>query len=156
MLSKIAAGIINSTLLCLFFFPSHSHAQQVNSRFPLIPYPRVLVEGKGNFTINPETTIFADGAFEMEADTLDQLLEPVLDHQLKIGKGLRANSINLQYDAAISAPEAYKLIITPEKVVVRASDPAGIFHAVQTIRQLLPAALESGHARSEERRVGKE
>jgi len=40
--------------------------------------------------------------------------------------------------------EGYELEITPDVVQVNANQPAGLFHAVQTIRQLLPAAIESG------------
>jgi hexosaminidase len=39
--------------------------------------------------------------------------------------------------------EGYALSITPELVTLRAHQPTGLFRGVQTIRQLLPAAIES-------------
>ncbi|MDR3563157.1 MAG: family 20 glycosylhydrolase, partial [Negativicutes bacterium] len=39
--------------------------------------------------------------------------------------------------------EGYKLEITPGSLFLSANRPAGLFHGVQTIRQLLPAAIES-------------
>lgn len=39
--------------------------------------------------------------------------------------------------------EAYHIEVTSNKIVVKASDEAGFFNAVQTIRQLLPVQIES-------------
>jgi hexosaminidase len=39
--------------------------------------------------------------------------------------------------------EGYELIITSDFVTLRANQPAGLFRGVQTIRQLLPASIES-------------
>jgi hexosaminidase len=36
------------------------------------------------------------------------------------------------------------LIIDPRHVILRAREAAGIFHGIETIRQLLPAAAEKG------------
>jgi len=146
---KIVAGFFYSSLLCFLCHPFRTNAQQVASRFPLIPYPQTLIEGEGNFIVNPETTIYADGEFVREADSLNQLLDPVLDRQLKSGKGFWSNSINLQFDSTITAPEAYKLTIEPKKVVIRAKEPAGMFHAIETLRQLLPASIETGNFRGQ-------
>jgi len=39
--------------------------------------------------------------------------------------------------------EGYRLTVTPAQVTLAAPHPAGLFHAVQTFRQLLPHAIES-------------
>jgi len=41
--------------------------------------------------------------------------------------------------------EGYELNITEEMVELKANKPAGIFYGIQTIRQLLPARVESGN-----------
>ena len=48
----------------------------------------------------------------------------------------------LQTDKTIKS-EAYCLEITPKKITVKASDAKGFFYALQSIRQLLPPAIES-------------
>ncbi len=39
--------------------------------------------------------------------------------------------------------EGYELLVTTDGVTITANQPAGVFYGVQTLRQLLPAALES-------------
>src|SRR5690606_19751181 len=40
-------------------------------------------------------------------------------------------------------PEGYRLDVTKRGVTIRANEPAGLFAGTQTLRQLLPAAIES-------------
>jgi len=51
------------------------------------------------------------------------------------------------------APESYELTITSRAVTLTAPDPAGLFYGVQTLRQLLPPALEHEAARPFELRL---
>ena len=120
------------------------NAQETAARFPLIPYPIQLVAGKGSFTINNKTSITTAKQFTDEANQLNQLLLKGLGKKLPIAKSSKANAINLVYDASLTAPEAYKLIISKQRVIIAAKDPAGIFHGIETIRQLLPVSIEKG------------
>lgn len=54
------------------------------------------------------------------------------------------NQIHLLYDSSLAVPEGYHISITPSKVLVTAKDPAGMFYAMETIRQLLPVDIERG------------
>jgi hexosaminidase len=116
------------------------------TKFPLIPYPTNLTAGEGSFVITPNTTIVTAKQFTGEAVELNKLLAKGLGSSLKITKTAGQHAIKLVYDAGISAPEAYQLTITPQAVTIKANDPAGVFHAVETIRQLLPVAIEKGIA----------
>lgn len=49
--------------------------------------------------------------------------------------------IQLASDASLGA-EGYTLTITSELITLSANQPAGLFYGVQTLRQLLPAAIE--------------
>ncbi|MFS2186338.1 family 20 glycosylhydrolase [Mucilaginibacter sp. Mucisp84] len=120
------------------------NAQETASKFPLIPYPAQLTAGEGSFTITSKTAIVNAGAFNTEAYALKDLLRKGLGTPVEVSKIKKAYAINLVYDASITTPEAYRMSVTKEQVVIRAKDPAGVFHAVETIRQLLPVGVEAG------------
>jgi hexosaminidase len=105
----------------------------------LIPYPASVTTGKSEFIITPGTGIVYD-----TKDGFDQALT-ALSSLIPSGKSLPRPStkvIELQKDAAIVSPEGYQIAITEQKVLLKAGAPAGMFRAVQTIRQLLPADME--------------
>jgi hexosaminidase len=120
------------------------NAQENPAKFPLIPYPTHLIAGKGAFVITPQTSIITANEFSKEAVELNKLLQQGLGKSLKISNINKSHAIKLVYDATLNAPESYKLNISAQQVTITAKDPAGIFHAVETIRQLLPVSLERG------------
>ncbi|GAB3569811.1 family 20 glycosylhydrolase [Spirosoma luteolum] len=129
--------------LLLLVVSSASMAQDAAQRYPLIPYPDYLKPATGTFTISRSTAIVMDGSqdrFKNEASYLRQLLAPGLGR--KGGTATPSNKIVLAYSKAITASEGYTVSITPRQVTLTASQPAGMFRAMQTIRQLLPDAIE--------------
>ncbi|HVS59951.1 MAG TPA: beta-N-acetylhexosaminidase [Gemmatimonadaceae bacterium] len=66
------------------------------------------------------------------------------------GSGSGSVELRLVSDAASLGEDGYRLTVTTDSVRLVASAPAGLFHGVQTIRQLLPVEIESdiGVARS--------
>src|SRR5882757_3166567 len=114
------------------------------ARYPLIPYPTKLIEAKGSFIVTGKTNIVAMGQFKSEAEMLSQLLGGGLGAKIAVGEATWPHSIKLVCDGNITAPEGYKLSITPQQVIIAAKYPAGIFHAIETIRQLLPVSVEQG------------
>ena len=119
-------------------------AQSAGRAYSLIPYPTSLVPASGSFAITGATHLAlpAAGKFAQEAQQLQHLLANGLGRPLPTAKLATANSIALVYDPAITAPEGYRLTITPQRVTLAAKEPAGMFRAVQTVRQLLPATIE--------------
>lgn len=112
--------------------------------FGLIPYPTHLTTGTGNFTITPSSIIFTNSKlFEKEAEMLAELFTNSFGSPLKISAKSSRQSINFIQDESITEPEGYKLQITGKNIVLSAKEPAGMFRAVQTIRQLLPATIEA-------------
>jgi len=64
--------------------------------------------------------------------------------QLKVSKGApKSNFIAFDIDQALTKSGAYSINVLSEKVLVSATDPSGLFYAVQSLLQLLPPAIES-------------
>ena len=128
-------------LLLFIFTGLHTaEAQQTMDRFPLIPFPTSLVAGQGHFTITEKTLLVnQDPKFSKEAGLLNALLAQYLNKPLKQGTKGGLSRIVLK-SAPVQFPEGYELKISPNEIQISANDPAGMFRAVQTIRQLLPAA----------------
>lgn len=111
----------------------------------VIPQPLRMELREGAFLLRADTTIVTDAASEPTAHLLAEWLEPATGWRLRVARGGRAadNSIHLALDeqAAPLGEEGYRLEATPQGVTIRALRPAGVFYGVQTLRQLLPAAI---------------
>ena len=117
----------------LFALVSTARAQE------LIPFPQRVATGEGSFTFNQETAIHGPRVFLREAALLYQLQKQAVG-VFREGGG---SAIDLVYDPTGTVPEAYHLEIVPQRIVIKAHDGAAIIHGIETIRQLLPPAIES-------------
>ena len=117
----------------------------------VVPAPASLVVNAGApFDLNRTTTIAVDASnpeASQIAEALAALVRPSTGFPLPIGApgAPASNVISLSLDPGRSAlgEEGYELRVTSDAVTLVASRPAGLFHGVQTLRQLLPTAIES-------------
>lgn len=115
----------------------------------LIPKPLSATPGTGVFELVSGSKIFAAGN-NPEAMRIGQMLADRLKtatgYGLEVvgGDSAAASSILLQMVAGeeLYGSEGYELDITKDRIVVKAHTPAGLFYGTQTIRQLLPSAIE--------------
>lgn len=129
--------------LSLLFGGFGVHAQGVVvDRYPVIPYPTSLTPAKGEFVITPSTGLVVPVFFEKEGAMLNELFKNGLG--VSLGAGSTAAVIELRRDEGITAEEGYGLTISPSRVVLAARTRAGMFMALQTVRQLLPPVVEGG------------
>lgn len=114
----------------------------------IIPQPQSLKAQRGAFVLTPKTTIIA-GAPELTdiGRYLAELLAPATGMKLPVTSAgsSPAEAIVLTLDAARTrlGNEGYALECTPTGVTITAPKPAGVFYGMQTLRQLLPSAIES-------------
>jgi hexosaminidase len=109
---------------------------------PVIPYPAAVTPGQGKFVIDGSTRVVREAfgkSFQEEAAFLMKMIHPYMAGA-KTGGGV----IVLREDASIKEAEGYRLEVTPEQLVLSASQGAGLFYGIETLRQLLPAAVEDG------------
>jgi len=131
-------------LLSLLFFSTVVIAQVKESDYPLIPMPASIKAGEGSFIITAGTKVVSTGThFKTEVNLLCNLFATSFGKPLSSSRTATDKSINIDYDASIKAEEGYKITITSKAVSLFAKNGAGMFMAVQTIRQLLPPSVES-------------
>ncbi len=111
---------------------------------PLIPYPASLTRGDGNYATSALTTVtYANEASKPLADVFAAQFSTVTGQVLGVelaGASAKTNAINMVLDTS-KAAEGYSLTIDANGVVIAASQYAGFFYALQTLKQLLPAAI---------------
>ncbi|HSL21467.1 MAG TPA: beta-N-acetylhexosaminidase [Vicinamibacterales bacterium] len=111
----------------------------------IVPRPVSLTPQPGRFTITRNTVIWTDRASADVARQLARYLEPAtgITPRVQIGGSLPPGSIALRRDRSLAklGPEGYRLDIRPSRIIARAPESAGLFYAVQTMRQLLPPQI---------------
>jgi hexosaminidase len=119
---------------------------------PLIPKPLAVAPERGVFELGPGARIVlladAKGAAAI-ARRLASRLRPATGYALPVTRSPRripGGSIVLALapgDRSLGE-EGYRLRVAADRVTVSARRPAGLFYGVQTLCQLLPAAIEAG------------
>ncbi|WP_454832705.1 family 20 glycosylhydrolase [Pseudoxanthomonas wuyuanensis] len=114
----------------------------------LIPMPADMQMREGTFTVDGGTPLFAaDQAATRVAGRFAGLLASANGPALAVAKGDGQGGIRFiieQATAGGQAPEAYTLDISPDGIIVKATDERGLFYGAVTLWQLL---TQGGHER---------
>lgn len=114
-------------------------------QFAILPKPKVVKFTNGFFAIKSDTKIVSTAKNQQKAvKYLQGLFASAAGFSLESQDKVRENCIQFKHIDGL-ASEAYKLELSSKGIVIAASDEAGYFYAVQTLRQLLPPAIESKH-----------
>lgn len=111
----------------------------------VVPVPADVRPGGGAFTLGEDAAIHVPPgpAGAAVGRYLADLLRPSTGYDLPLTTGTRREGIVLALgNSPDTGTEGYRLQATPRAVVIRAATAAGLFHGVQTLRQLLPASVE--------------
>ncbi|MFT3904437.1 MAG: beta-N-acetylhexosaminidase [Niabella sp.] len=131
-------------LSCVYVIALYLNAQEIN----IIPRPSSVIKGSGYFTLSPSVKVYHSDDALAVASFLTTIINTSTGYKIqsartsvhKSGRGIYLLSSK---DFADTTKGAYTLDITPTSIVARAADNTGLFYAVQSIRQLLPPAIES-------------
>lgn len=102
----------------------------------IFPTPVSYQEKSGQFTLNTAAVIATAAPFEAEAEYLAVELQTVLGTRPRVESG-QQGAIRLRTDPSL-AREAYALEVTPTGIEIAASEPAGMFYGIQSLKCLLP------------------
>jgi hexosaminidase len=121
--------------------------------FSLLPAPRSLAPGKGDFEFGERTRVLVAGGSDAEVRRLAEFwAAPVrasTGWALPVETGPCAEgAVCLRADTDGPA-EGYTLTVAGDSVVVAGHDHAGLFYGLQTLTQMLPAAGPDGSSAME-------
>jgi hexosaminidase len=115
----------------------------------LIPKPISVAAGVGAFTLTADATVNTDSnnpELTQIGQWLAATLKPATGFNLPVSSETANNNaiiLTLKGGDPAWGDEGYQLTVTSQTVTVTANQPAGLFHGLQTLRQLLPATIES-------------
>lgn len=111
------------------------------SEITIVPAPACVVPGEGTFVLKPETALVAVGPAADVAALFAKQIAPAIGFALPVldtPQGGQPMIIFVLDEAPALGAEGYHLTVTPSQVTARAAQPAGLFYAAQSLRQLLP------------------
>ena len=117
------------------------------TEFNIVPKPNKIEIGNGKFTIDKNTVIYYDNAFNGEY--LKKYIEKATGYSIASNdaqktnfKGIGDNYIFIDTKTEYDIPEeGYELISDAYKIHIKASSKKGSFYAIQTLLQLLPSSI---------------
>lgn len=129
-------------LLAMMFLAFSLVGQEAHAQVALIPQPSRVEAGHGSFALNRNVGILAPA--DQRGQEIATFLRDSIREQSGIALRRRTTkerpSIELRLDPSLHGEEAYRLTVTPQRVVIAAADDHGLFWGVQTLLQLLPSA----------------
>ena len=135
-------------LLCAAVLAALS--QPASADVHIVPRPASVELNKGEFRLNEDVRIVFEADWPEAkplAAYLQSVLQPATGFTLPVSPSDKAdasgNAIVLTLLRRNAAAEAYKLRVNSDGVRIAASQAAGLFYGIQTLRQLLPPAILS-------------
>ena len=137
-------GVSFLLLSLLFITPGCKESKETVNEYNIVPLPNQMTPQQGRFELNKKVKIITTGCtpeVQSIADSLINRLSATSGLSLeRTDKEQTGPSITFITQEGMSQ-EGYKLSVTPAAITVTASEPNGFFYGVQTLYQLLPAAI---------------
>ena len=147
--------VLKSFLVVIFLTVlSSAYSQKIYTEkdIQIIPKPSQILMKAGVFQFNKDTKFVANGDFQKEAST-------ALINKFEVAAGFRpaisaqipgSNFVQFKTDPNLKN-EAYILDVNQKSITISAKGDAGFLYGLESIRQLLPAAIESNYTITSEK-----
>lgn len=135
---------LSTSLLIVSACVLSSCTSAVKQEVSILPTPVSLTEESGEFVLKDGMKIgVSDQSLSPAAVYLQEMLRHIVSSSVEFTNDASQVDVYLQLGDAGGKSGSYKLQSTPKSILVEASDYSGIIAAIATLRQLLPAEIES-------------
>jgi len=123
--------------------------------YNIITAPVSLVTGPGSFTFSRGSSLIVSPPMRdnaTAAEFLASMIQKSTGNAIAVreGKKARRNSVFLAIDTVSGiAKEGYTLEVKKHRIIIKASTANGLFYGVQSLRQLMPAAIEKSNGKTD-------
>ena len=134
-------------LICLLSFScSNKYKEAVNTAedYNVIPKPLHLGIKTGKFLVDENTKIVGNESLKNEGDFLASMLSAATGKSIRFSSEGSGN-ITLKLDDTIENEEGYVLNVEFNNIIISGKNTKGVFYGIQTLRQLMPATIETGN-----------
>ena len=131
-------------LCCALFWNCRPNKTFTESELSLIPQVQKMTLGESSFRFNKSTKLVVENTSQQAiAAQLAGMFDKTAGWkpEIIIGGKEGSNQIIFRTEKTLDE-EAYKLEVFKNRIKISASEPAGFFYAMQTLRQLLPVEIE--------------
>ena len=137
--------LIFFVFVMLFSCEKKNEMKSYNEGLHIVPEPKMIEQQAGDFVLTSRTTVVTDNdTLKAIADYFAKKIERSTGYCLDIVKEAKDDCIRLSLDPTLNIKdEGYKLTVSPHDISVSARSFQGVFYAMQTVMQLLPAEIES-------------
>ena len=139
-------------LICLLSFSCTNKYKEVTNTiedYQIIPKPSKLEMQTGKFLVDGNTKIVGSEALENEGELLASMLSNATGATINFSSEGSGN-ITLKLDDTIENEEGYALNVTFDNIQISGKNTKGVFYGIQTLRQLMPAAIETADGKVKE------
>ena len=130
-------------LLTISCTSKYKHMVTSKQEHQVIPKPTSLEFSDGSFLVDSTTKVVGEIILEREGLFLADMLSAATGESVAFSSEGNIGNIILKLDAAIENEEGYTLDVTVDKIVISGKMSKGVFYGIQTLRQLMPAAIEA-------------
>ncbi|GAB4418037.1 MAG: family 20 glycosylhydrolase [Bacteroidia bacterium] len=144
-------SIFVSGLLALLALACNPSIPMKTGSLHIVPRPALLTPGEGVFAFAANTPLLvSDSALLPTAQLLADLVNRASGFALRpaLATETGTQAVWFHLDPAIEGDEAYTLSVRPDGIALAGRTATGVFYAFQSLRQMLPAAVEQAAATS--------
>ncbi len=140
-------------IVCLLSIScSNKYKDEINQEasYQIIPKPTSLEVSKGRFLVDAGTKVIGGVNLKSEGEYLAEMLSHSIGETIEFDSKSSSGNILLTVDESIANEEGYELEVTYNKIKISGKTSKGVFYGIQTLRQLMPATIESMGGSEEE------